>query len=84
MTNTPRIEPTREELRKLHDALVAQLPALAPDWWRRVKRAVKDQSEARLALLKAEAENRLDHETDRRVSDVLDVLFRLLGLMVSA
>jgi hypothetical protein len=66
---------------QLRAVLVDQLPELAADWWPRVQAAARDGDTVRLALLQAEAENRIDHAADRLSGDVLAVLFHILTVL---
>ncbi|MGE0431111.1 MAG: hypothetical protein AB7K09_17940 [Planctomycetota bacterium] len=79
---TPAPTPTPADFRLLREALVAQLPQLADSWWRRVREATKRASNDELLLLRAEAENRLQHEDRRRQRAVLDLLFRVIGFFI--
>ena len=81
-SSQPALSPSEAEFRRLHLALVRQLPGLAPGWWRRVKAAVRAGKPAALQFLAAEARSRLDHEDRRRQGAVLRVLMTVLGLMI--
>lgn len=70
------------ELSDIKTALINQLPELAESWWRRVRKELaKDEpSETVLKLLMAEAQNRIDHASQKVGKAILRTLIRLVGL----